>query len=186
MVIAVLRLSHRLIRDKRMSTHLALTARAFGATEFYYSGDHDSHVETSINNVTNEWGGELRLLHVKNPLKFIMSWKEHGIVVHLTMYGIDIDDKLNELQKYKGKDLLVIVGGAKVPGSIFQLADFNIAIGNQPHSEVAALAVFLDKYTEGRGRKTEFKNAKVKIIPSERGKTVVNNEIRNNEVCPEC
>ena len=168
-MLVVLRLSHRVFRDKRISTHLALTARAFGANEFYYTGEHDSHLEESVERMCFEWGGILTVEHIESPWKFIEKWKESGgIVVHLTMYGIDLEDKLQDL-KNKEK-LLIIVGGVKVPGSIYELSDYNIAIGNQPHSEVAALAVFLDQLSESKARKRKFENAKNVITPSANGK----------------
>ena len=40
------------------------------------------------------------------------------------------------------KEVIVVVGGTKVPAETFEIADFNVSVGNQPHSEVAALAVF--------------------------------------------
>ncbi len=171
MKLAVLRLSHRVMRDKRISTHLALTARAFGAVEFFYTGDHDSHVEESIQKVQQEWGGELSVTHIGKPWNFLKDWKKQGgIVIHLTMYGIELSDKLEKIQDFKEKNILVVVGGVKVPGQIFELSDFNIAIGNQPHSEVAALAVFLDRLTEGEARKQKFQNANYEIVPMEQGK----------------
>ncbi|HEX69064.1 MAG TPA: tRNA (cytidine(56)-2'-O)-methyltransferase, partial [Candidatus Bathyarchaeota archaeon] len=50
---------------------------------------------------------------------------------------------------------------------------FNVAIGNQPHSECSSLAVFLDRLFEGKELEKEFENAKLKIIPQARGKKVV-------------
>jgi tRNA (cytidine56-2'-O)-methyltransferase len=72
------------------------------------------------------------------------------------------------------KDVLIIVGSQKVPGEFFskEVSDFNVAIGNQPHSECASLAVFLDRFFEGREMTTSLENAKVKIIPQRRGKKV--------------
>ena len=86
------------------------------------------------------------------------------------MYGIDLSDKLVELKTKE--NLLVVVGGVKVPGEIYELTDYNIAIGNQPHSEVAALAVFLDQISDSQARKKKFKNAKKVITPSEVGKAM--------------
>ena len=156
MTIAILRLSHRLVRDKRMSTHLALTARAFGAENFYYAGEHDSSVEDSVMKVSEDWGGDFKISYVENALRFIKDWKNEGILIHLTMYGLELGDQINLITSNSKTKILVIVGGSKVPGSIYELADYNVAIGHQPHSEVAALAVFLDYLTEGKGRKNEF------------------------------
>ena len=85
-------------------------------------------------------------------------------------FGIELSDKLEEIQDFREGNVLIVVGGVKVPGQIFELADFNIAIGNQPHSEVAALAVFLDRITEGKARKQKFQDANYEIVPMEKGK----------------
>ncbi|MCK4952399.1 tRNA (cytidine(56)-2'-O)-methyltransferase, partial [Candidatus Bathyarchaeota archaeon] len=73
----------------------------------------------------------------------------------------------------KNKDVLIIIGSQKVPREIYQLVDYNIAIGNQPHSEVTALAIFLDRLFKGKELKKKFENAKLKIIPQKRGKKVI-------------
>ena len=52
------------------------------------------------------------------------------------------------------------------------MADFNISVGNQPHSEVAALAIFLDRYSGGKWQKKEF-NGKIEIQPCNKGKKVI-------------
>jgi len=176
MVLSVLRLSHRISRDKRITTHLALTARAFGASEFFYTGDKDSNLENSSKYVSEEWGGEFTIFFVENPTNFIKEWKrkEGGMIVHLTMYGIELSDKLDFFRGNLSNDILIVVGGSKVPGYIFQISDYNIAIGHQPHSEVAALAVFLDNVTNSKERKQKYTNAKTEIIPSEKGKKTMN------------
>jgi tRNA (cytidine56-2'-O)-methyltransferase len=53
-----------------------------------------------------------------------------------------------------------------------EVSDFNVAVGNQPHSECAALAIFLDRFFKGEALGKMFENAKMKIIPQERGKKV--------------
>ena len=121
------------------------------------------------------WGGSFEVSKTSSYRKFIREWKERGgIVVHLTMYGENIEgsDVLERIKRSKG-DILVVVGAEKVPADVYQLADFNVAIGNQPHSEVAALAVFLDRLFEGRELTKKFEGAKLRIIPSPRGKKVV-------------
>jgi len=106
-----------------------------------------------------------------------MKWKEKGdVVVHLTAYGENIHTS-DVLQRIKatGKNVLVIVGGQKVPSKFFSetVSDFNVAVGNQPHSECSGLAVFLDRFFEGEELSKEFKEAKMKIVPQPRGKKVV-------------
>jgi tRNA (cytidine56-2'-O)-methyltransferase len=67
---------------------------------------------------------------------------------------------------------MLLVGCQKVPAEFFSdaVSDFNVAVGNQPHSECAALAVFLDRFFEGKELAKEFRKAKIKILPQERGK----------------
>ena len=176
MEIEILRLAHRNIRDKRMSTHIGLTARAMGANKLVYTGDHDTHIERSIEKIVNDWGGNFEIMHIENSKTYVKKWKkEGGIVIHLTMFGIELSEKIEELKK-KEEKILIVVGGKKVPGEMYHLADYNIAIGHQPHSEVAALAVFLDRITEGKARKVKYANAVVEITPQEKGKKAIRRE----------
>ena len=72
----------------------------------------------------------------------------------------------------KKQDLLIIIGAEKVPAELYDLSDLNISIGNQPHSEVAALAIFLDRYTNGNWINKRY-NGKIEIIPKNKGKKVI-------------
>jgi tRNA (cytidine56-2'-O)-methyltransferase len=84
------------------------------------------------------------------------------------MYGLPINGKLKELKKET--NLLIIVGGEKVPREIYELSDYNISITNQPHSELGALAIFLDRINDGRELSEEIKGLKKRIKPSAKGK----------------
>ena len=168
-MIAVLRLSHRPERDKRISTHVALVARAFGADKIVYSGVKDEKMELSVRKVVEKWGGKFSIEFTKNWKEFMRTFP--GIKVHLTMYGEPVDKVIPKIRSRK--DILVIVGGEKVPADVYGLADYNVAIGNQPHSEVAALAIFLDRFFNGKELAKQFNGAKQKIIPQPRGKKLV-------------
>ncbi|MEM3458327.1 MAG: tRNA (cytidine(56)-2'-O)-methyltransferase [Candidatus Bathyarchaeia archaeon] len=176
--VVVLRWGHRLRRDARLTTHVALTARALGAAGMILSDIEDEKIKETIEKVTKNWGG-LFFFEMGIPWKkAVKDWKaKNGIVVHLTAYGenIQISDVLQRI-KFSGKKILVIVGSQKVPAEFFQekVSDFNVAIGNQPHSECASLAVFLDRLFEGKELEKSFSNAKVRIIPQKRGKKIVN------------
>jgi len=174
-MIAVLRLGHRPERDKRITTHVALTARAFGAGKIIIAAEEDEHVRESVEDVVRRWGGPFEIEFNPSWKKTLREWRERGVVVHLTMYGIHVDDAMPKLKEElrAGKDFLIVVGAEKVPREVYELAHYNVAIGNQPHSEVAALAVFLDRLLDGEGLRREFQNAKLRIIPQERGKKVV-------------
>ncbi len=172
----MLRWGHR-PRDLRVTTHVALTARAFGASGLILSDVEDEKVEKSIIKVKELWGGNFFFKMGIPWRKAVEEWrKNNGIVVHLTMYGENIASS-NVLQRIKDtrKNVLLIIGSQKVPRIFFspEVSDFNVAIGNQPHSEIAAIAVFLDRFFEGKELTKEFKNAKLRIIPSERTKKVL-------------
>lgn len=170
--IVVLRMGHRPQRDKRVTTHVALVARAFGADGIIVADVRDRGVEQSVQKVVELWGGPF-FIHSGQPWrKMIEDWRSSGgLVVHLTMYGLPIDEVLPSLRN-GDKDLLVVVGAEKMPGELFDLADFNVAIGHQPHSEVAALAVLLDRIFSGSELKKEFKKGRLRIIPKNKGKKV--------------
>jgi tRNA (cytidine56-2'-O)-methyltransferase len=173
MRVAVLRLGHRPERDKRITTHIGLVSRAFGADEMLLSG-RDPSVEESLDDVVKRWGGGF---HLKADVSWkgeIARWREDGgKVVHLTMYGSRLQDVIDDIRH--SDRILVVVGAEKVPPEIYELADWNVAIGSQPHSEVAALAVFLDYLMEGRELAKDFEGG-LKIIPSARGKQVIGQE----------
>lgn len=171
-MIVVLRYGHRFLRDERVSTHLCLVARAFGADGVIFD-KKDPEIERKIRDVSERWGGRFWIGYTDDPIEYIRNFD--GITVHLTMYGINLDDVIGKIRKrYREVErMLVIVGSEKVPSEIYEISDFNVAIGNQPHSEIAALAVFLDRFFEGRELRRRFEDAKIEIIPSERGKRVI-------------
>ncbi len=168
-MLLVLRLGHRAFRDQRITTHCALVARAFGANGMIYSGEKDKKMVNSVKKVVKKWGDSFFVRYEENYRKFIKEFK--GLKIHLTMYGIPWKERISEIRKHK--NVLVIIGSEKVPRDIYELADMNIAILNQPHSEVAALAIFLYEYFKGKEK--EFKDAELKIVPQERGKKVIKN-----------
>lgn len=166
--VSVLRLGHRIDRDKRMTSHLGLTARAFGADKVILSGDNDPTPIETWRSVTSRFGGEFECSYEPKPMKWLRSFsKSGGTIVHLTMYGKPWNEVTNQIPS-KG-DVAIVVGGTKVPGELFGIADYNVAVGNQPHSEVAALAVFLNSYLGPRGPE-DFSGGSVSVIPSKDGK----------------
>ncbi len=167
MDVYVLRLGHRPGRDKRISTHVALTARAFGAKGIYFNV-YDESVFKSVEDVVERWGGNffIKSINWRNLLKDF-----NGLKVHLTMYGIPLTEKIDEIKRHD--NILVVVGAEKVPREVYDLCDMNVSIGNQPHSEVAALAVFLDRIMDGFVFKVKFEDAKIRIVPCERGKKTI-------------
>jgi tRNA (cytidine56-2'-O)-methyltransferase len=175
MLIEVLRLSHRLPRDERISTHVALVARAFGASAVIYTGQHDAGFESSVSGICGNWGGktvsgsQFSVSYSKSAASLIRAKKREGfLVVHLTMYGLPLQEALPALKQCQ--KMLIIVGSEQVPGEIYALADHNIGITSQPHSEVAALAIALDRLMEGRELGGFDFGGRISIIPSAKGK----------------
>ncbi len=174
-MITTLRLSHRIERDKRISTHCALVSRALGADKLIFTGQNDSSMIKSVESVVNRWGGNFQIEYSSSWKKTIKSFE--GIKVHLTVYGMPVEKEIQKIRNAtKQKDMMIIIGSAKVPPQVYQLSDYNISIANQPHSEVAALAIFLHEYFEGKELNKTFSEEKIKVIPSERGKNVKNSQ----------
>jgi tRNA (cytidine56-2'-O)-methyltransferase len=168
----VLRLGHRPTRDKRITTHVCLVARALGADGIYIAGVRDESLRLTVEKIVDTWGGPFWLKHISNPLRLVREWRENGgKVVHLTMYGMPLRETEGEISSLQG-DILVVVGGEKVPREYYRESDFNVSVGSQPHSEVAALALLLDRITHGGWETREFRGAKAKIVPSKKGKNV--------------
>jgi tRNA (cytidine56-2'-O)-methyltransferase len=182
--VVVLRWGHRPSRDARLTTHVALAARALGASGLILSDVEDKKIKDTVDEVTRCWGGPF-LFEMGTPWRKVVSdWKiKNGIVVHLTAYGenVETSDVLHRLEA-SGKNVLVIVGSQKVPGEFFSeaVSDFNVAIGNQPHSECAGLAVFLDRFFRGKELGRSFHDWKVSIVPQCRGKRVARKKNRDN------
>ena len=86
------------------------------------------------------------------------------------MYGEDINKINSKIQKEEG--ILVVVGAEKVPRDIYEKADYNVSIGTQPHSEISALAILLDRIQQGEQFNKKFSDSKRVIIPSKSGKNV--------------
>ncbi len=163
MEVTILRLDHRTIRDQRITSHVALSARAFGAKLIYYTGERDINLEASIKDVASRWGGNFTIEYLQNLTSFLKSWE--GIIVHLTMYGEPHYKTIETLNNFTDKPLLLIIGGSKVPRYIYDLSDFNTAVGWQPHSEIAALSCFLRELNGSEILYKNYTNASIKIIP---------------------
>ena len=167
--ISVLRIGHRPFRDKRITTHVSLVSRAFGADEIFVD-EKDETLEETVHRVVERFGGDFRISTGVNWKKIMKDFK--GVKINLSMYGINVDEKIDDIRnETEDKDILILVGAEKVPIDAYLMADYNIAIANQPHSEVSALAIFLDHYFNGMELKKTY-NGKINIVPMEKGKMV--------------
>ena len=171
--ICVLRLGHRQLRDARITTHVFLVARALGAVEGVLSGDLDDSVVKGIARVSEIWGGAFKVRYEQNWKRFLVERKRAGWkVAHLTMYG---EDFRAAAKKISMKKCVVVIGAGKVPREAYELADFNLSVTTQPHSEVGALALFLDRYFSGKELGKKF-SGKLRIVPNSCGKVVLHGE----------
>ncbi|MGC8648605.1 MAG: tRNA (cytidine(56)-2'-O)-methyltransferase [Candidatus Micrarchaeia archaeon] len=144
---------------------IALTARAFGASEVVYTSNKDQKLIKQVKNIVNKWGGVFSVDFIKNWKKYIKEKKNYK-TIYLTMYGKPLNSTTSFVRDYK--NLIIIVSSADVNKSLLQTADFNVSITNQPHCETSAIAIFLHHFYEGRELAIHFENAKYKIVPAER------------------
>jgi len=186
--VVVLRYGHRPGRDDRMTTHVGLTARALGADRVVVPDNAGQSAET-VRDITDRFGGPFAVELREDQAAIVREFD--GVVVHLTMYGERIQDVEDAIREAIGlasddgddtvdhrdpsppRDLLVVVGGEKVPWALYERADFNVGVTNQPHSEVAGLAVFLDRLFQGAELDREWTDADRRVLPEATGKTVI-------------
>ena len=181
MEIEVLRIGQRIVRDDRVTTHIALVARSFGAKRIYMN-EINPEINNTVSKINKTWGGNFAIENITEWKKIIRKKKNESVkIVHLTMYGLNINDVENKL---RGEDkILIVVGAEKVPKDVFEMADYNVAIGNQPHSEVSALGVLLDRIQCGNQFESKFENSERVIIPQKQGKNVrMNKTTINNRI----
>ena len=166
----VLRLGYRKGRDPRITTHLALVARAMGADGFLLAGDEDKEMFDNLNSVSERFGGVLETSHVKGMSHLKKHVQDGGVAVHLTMYGEPFRKAIPKIRR--DRPVVIVVGGAKVPGDVFKICQHNVAVGNQPHSEVAALALFMDAWFGESASEKKFEDARLIIEGTNDGKLV--------------
>ena len=137
--VSVLRLGHRRERDKRITSHLGLTARAFGADEVILAGEEDESALETWRSVSERFGGDFECRYETNPLSFLRRFAKDagdgkpGEIVHLTMYGESWRESLGVIER--NRPIVIVVGGTKVPGEVFRLAKYNISVKPLPKTE---------------------------------------------------
>lgn len=165
--VSVLRVGHRRGRDPRLTTHLALAARALGAERMYLEPP-DPELAERVLALGRGWGGSFEVVGVNDWKNVVRSYG--ALVVHLTMYGQPFERTLPRLRR--ARRILLVVGGAKVPPELYRLSGVNVAVGHQPHSEVAAVAIVLERLLGIPGPRP-FAGAVRRVVPRARGKKVV-------------
>ena len=93
------------------------------------------------------------------------------------MYGEQCNKTIIKNLKNQEK-ILIILGSQKVDSLFYEIADLNLSIGNQPHSELSALTILLYELVDNNidFLYRDFKNGKKRIIPSKKSKKIVNVE----------
>ena len=118
--VVVLRWGHR-HRDQRLTSHVALTARALGASGFIMADTADGKVKETVEKVMERWGGNFSFEMGLPWKRVVKEWRaKSGVTVHLTVYGenIQTSDVMQRIRETK-KDVMVIVGSQKVPAGFF-------------------------------------------------------------------
>ena len=171
--ITVLRLGHRFERDERLTSHVALAARALGADEIVIADVVDERIKKTVDEISINWGGHFEVKMGVPWREFIKDWQSKGgQVIHLTMYGQPLSRVIDSIRQ-SARDKLIVIGATKVPGEAYRMADYNLAVSSQPHSECSALAIFLHELFQGRELEKKFNGAKIKVVPQEKGKRIV-------------
>ena len=74
MEIEVLRIGQRVVRDDRVTTHVALVARSFGAQKIYMN-EVNPEIKHTISNINKTWGGDFEI-EIISALGTIKSWTD--------------------------------------------------------------------------------------------------------------
>jgi len=69
LVIEVVRIGQRVVRDDRVTTHVALVSRSFGAEKIFMT-EVNPEIKDTLDKINNTWGGNLllNLLTIGNQL----------------------------------------------------------------------------------------------------------------------
>jgi len=106
--VVVLRLGHRPGRDDRMTTHVALTARALGADRAVLVGEATQARET-VADITDRFGGPFEVTVTDSYRPLLRDWE--GTIVHLTMYGEPVEEVTPTIrEQHRDESLLLVVG----------------------------------------------------------------------------
>ena len=176
MAIEVLRIGQRVVRDDRVTTHVALVSRAFGAKKIFMD-EVNPEIKDTLEKINHTWGGDFQIEIIDNWKPLLKQKQKTAKIVHLTMYGESVNKISNQIKSEE--NILIVVGAEKVPREVYELADYNVSIGNQPHSEISALAVLLDRIQDGKQFSKTFDDAKRTIIPTNQGKKVIVDKTRD-------
>ena len=176
----MLRWGHRPQRDVRLTTHVALTARALCASGFILSDTLDAHIQETVNKITQNWGGNFYFEMGTSWKKVVREWKtKGGVVVHLTAYGenIQTSDILDRIKK-TNKDLLVNCWKPKSSWRVLFKRSIRFQHINRKPTAFRMFRIgdiSWIGYFKGKELAKPFEKAKIEIVPKERGKEIKSN-----------
>ena len=88
--IEVVRIGQRLVRDDRVTTHVALVSRAFGANKIFMT-EVNPEIKETLDKINLTWGGTFELEFIYKWKTIVKKKKEEGFqIVHLTMYFLKL------------------------------------------------------------------------------------------------
>ena len=74
MEIEVLRIGQRVVRDDRVTTHVALVARSFGAKKIYMN-EINPEINDTVSKINKTWGGDFKIEMIDDWKKIIREKK---------------------------------------------------------------------------------------------------------------
>jgi len=140
-------------------------ARAFGASSIILIDKRDNRLVRYAKKLCKEWGGVFEVCFATDWRRVLKN-KRNYKSVYLTRFGMPVNSKLGIIKTYKNIMLIVTMNEAYKPA--FDYSDFNVSITPQPHTNASAIATFLYTFYTGRELALRFKNARLKVVPSER------------------
>ena len=96
MEIEVLRIGQRVVRDDRVTTHVALVARSFGAKKIYMN-EINPEINDTVSKINRTWGGDFKIEMIDDWKKIIRERKiwVQKLFTLLCMVKISMIFKLN-------------------------------------------------------------------------------------------
>ena len=92
MEIEVLRIGQRVVRDDRVTTHVALVARSFGAQKIYMN-EVNPEIKHVISNINKTWGGDFEI-EIISEWKKIVKEKKNAVNPPIFSWPSVIETKL--------------------------------------------------------------------------------------------
>ena len=97
MAIEVLRIGQRVVRDDRVTTHVALVSRAFGAKKIFMD-EVNPEIKDTLEKINHTWGGDFQIEIIDSWKPLLKQKQKTAKIVHLTMYGESVNIISNQIK----------------------------------------------------------------------------------------